>query len=253
MILCCSIDHYFPFSLSPVKHQFQLHLAEVFPLFSKEDKAAQLEGLLASLTVHTNSTDLLFKLSEVEMVRQNLLKYFWWYDCSFLVPVVTALLGGEKARELMTFIKDRYSSLSQLPVDEGLSPQPLTDKDVTPPPGYTPLKTHLPLPPAKVTMAQVWGLKKTICSALHLQDHALLLKGYMVGSTDVVFYLASSAAVAPKEASHIMMSSDVIMHSMMCGYGSAHEVRCSLSPPPPHPMPRPTMYPTPYHSPLPHS
>ena len=201
--------------------------------------------MLASLTVHTNSTDLLFKPSEVESARQNLLKYSWWYDCSFLVPVVAALLGGEKASELMTFMKDHCTSLSQLTVDEGLSPHPLTDKDVTPPPGYTPLKTHLPLPPARVTMAQVWGLKKTICSALHLQDHALLLKGYMAGSTDVVFYLASSAAVTSKEASHVMMSSDVIMHSMVVGYGTEHEVRHS---PAPHPMPLPTLHPTPPHA-----
>ena len=148
----------------------------------------------------------------------------------------------------MTFTKNRYTSLSQLPVDEGLSPQPLTDKDVTPPPGYTPLKTHLPLQPAGVTMAQVWGLKKTICSALHLQDHALLLKGYMVGSTDVVFYLASSAAVTPKEPVHIMMSSDVIVHSMVLGYGTEHEVRRSLAPTP-HSMLLPTLHPTPCPSP----
>ena len=199
--------------------------------------------MLASLTVHTNSTDLLFKPSEVETARRNLLKYSWWYDCSFLVPVVTALLGGRKASELMTFMKDRYTSLSHLPVDEGLSPHPLTDKDVTPPPGYAPLKTHLPLPPARVTMAQVWGLKKTICSTLHLQDHALLLKGYMVGSTDIVFYLASCAAVTSKEASHVMMSSDVIMHSMVVGYGTEHEVRRSPAPTQ-HPMPLPTLHPT---------
>ena len=218
--------------LFPVKRQFQLQLSGVFPLFSKDDKISQLEVMLSSLTVHTDTPDLLFKPSEVENVRQELLQYWWWFDSSFLQPVILTLLDGEDVENLSIFESSRSSSLGHVSVDKCF-PQPLTD--LPPLPGYTPMRLHLPHPPAKITMDELWELKKTICSSLHLHSHALLLKGYMRGSTDVIFYLATTAKVPPERVCQLMMSSDVIIHNVVFGCGTSHEVSVPPHPPPPPP------------------
>ena len=200
----------------------------MFPLFSKPDKVSQLRVLLSSLTVHTDTPDLLFKPAEVENVRQGLPQYCWWSDCALIQPVVSALLGEEDAEKLEMFELDRFSSLGHVSVDKCF-PRPLTDVPTVL--GYTPMRLHLPHPPTKITMDEVWELKKTICSSLHLQSHALLLKGYMRGSTDVIFYLATTAKVPPERVCQLMMSSDVIIHSIVFGCGTSHEVSD-----PPHPL-----------------
>ena len=201
----------------------------MFPLFSKPDKVSQLRVLLSSLTVHTDTPDLLFQPSEVENVRQGLLQYWWWFDFSFLQPVMSTLLGGEDVERLEMFQLNRSSSLGHVSVNQCF-PQPLTD--LPPLPGYMPMRLHLPHPPTKMTMDKVWELKKTICSSLHLHSHALLLKGYMRGSTDVIFYLATTAAVPLERVCQLMMSSDVIIHSIAFECGTSHEVSV-LS----HPLP----------------
>jgi hypothetical protein len=138
---------------------------------------------------------------------------------------VSALLGEEDAEKLEMFELDRFSSLGHVSVDKCFS-QPLTD--LPPLPGYTPMRVHLPHPPTKITMDELWELKKTICSSLHLHSHALLLKGYMRGSTDVIFYLATTAKVPPERVCQLMMSSDVIIHSIVFGCGTSHEVEYTL-------------------------
>ena len=213
----------------PVKRQFQVQLSGVFPLFSKDDKISQLEVMLSSLTVYTDTPDLLFHPLEVDNVRQELLQYWWWFDSSFLQPVMSALLGREDAENLKMFELDRFSSLGNVSVDKCF-PQPLSD--LSPLPGYTPMSIHLPHPPTKITMNELWELKKTICSSLHLHSHALLLKGYMRGSTDVIFYLAKTAKVPPEQVHQLMMSSDVIIHSIVFGCSTSNEVSV-----PPHPLP----------------
>ena len=201
----------------------------MFPLFSKPDKVSQLRVLLSSLTVHTDTPDLLFQPSEVENVQRELLQYWWWFESSFLQPVMSTLLGGEDVKKMKMFELDR-SSLSHVSVDKCF-PQPLTD--LPPLPGYMPMRLHLPHPPTKMTMDEVWELKKTICSSLHLRSHALLLKGYMRGSTDVIFYLAATAKVPPERVCQLMMSSDVIIHSIVFGCDTSHEVSVPPHPPPP--------------------
>ena len=213
----------------PVKRQFQLQLSGVFPLFSKPDKVSQLRVLLSSLTVHSDTPDLLFQPSEVENVRRGLLQYWWWFDSSFLQPVMSTLLGREDVENLSIFESNLSSSLGHVSVDQCF-PQPLTD--LPPLPGYTPMRLHLPHPPTQITIDELWEMKKTICSSLHLHSHALLLKGYMRGSTDVIFYLATTAKVDPERVCQLMMSSDVIIHSTVFGCGTSHEVSVL-----PHPSP----------------
>ena len=201
----------------------------MFPLFSKPDKVSQLRVLLSSLTVHTDTPDLLFQPSEVENVRRGLLQYWWWFDSSFLQPVMLTLLGSEDVERLEMFESNRSSSHGHVSVDKCF-PQPLSD--LPPLSGYMPVRVHLPHPPTKITMNELWELKKTICSSLHLCSHALLLKGYMRGSTDVIFYLATTAKVPPERVCQLMMSTDVIIHSVVVGCGTSHEVSD-----PPHPLP----------------
>ena len=113
--------------------------------------------MLSSLTVHTDTPDLLFQPSEVENVRQGLLQYCWWFDSSFLQPVMSTLLGREEVEELRMFELNRSSSLGHILVDTCFL-QPLINLSLLP--GYTPMSIHLPHPPTKISIGISMGPKE---------------------------------------------------------------------------------------------
>ena len=72
---------------------------------------------------------------------------------------------------------------------------PLTADQLAPHPGYAPLQLTLPNYLEALFMGHLWSLKQQLFSTLALQPYALLLKGYMEGSTRTIFYISQHVSL----------------------------------------------------------
>ena len=76
-------------------------------------------------------------------------------------------------------------------------------------------------------MGHLWSLKKKLCSALALQPYALLLKGYMEGSTCVIFYISQRVSLDEDQVAAIFVGAKragLYPHSITTGLGTPQEV-----------------------------
>ena len=76
-------------------------------------------------------------------------------------------------------------------------------------------------------MGHLWSLKKQLCSALALQPYALLLKGYMEGSTHVIFHISQCVLLDKDQLAAMFVGAKragLYPHSITTGLGTAQEV-----------------------------
>ena len=170
---------------SAVKRQFQLQVAKVFPLFSSAPKMKALSEELAHTPLSTehDSTDMLLSAEDSSAITRQFLKLWSRYEVSLLKLVIGIQLESKALEGLEHFVKTRDDCLQYTSLPDGFPQGPLTADQLAPPPGYAPLQLTLPNCPEALFMGHLWSLKKQLCSALALQPYALLLKGYMEGST----------------------------------------------------------------------
>ena len=129
--------------------------------------------------------------------------------------------------ELNQFVKTRADSLQHASLPECFPHGPLTADQLTPPPGYTPLRLTLPNHPEDVPMGCLWSLKEQLCSSLALQSYALLLKGYMEGSTHIIFHISRHVTLDEDQVVAMFVRAKragLYPHSITTGFSTAQEV-----------------------------
>ena len=217
-----------PLSLA-VKRQFQLQVAKVFPLFSSAPKMKALSEELARtpLFLEQDSSDTLMSAEDSSAITRQLLKLWSWYEVSLLKLVTGVLLDSRALEELNQFVRSRDDSLQHTSLPECIPQGPLTDDQLVPPPGYTPLRLTLPSAPEDVFMGRIWSLKEHLCSSLALQSYALLLKGYMEGSTHIIFHISQHVTLDEDRVAAMFVGAKqagLYPHSITTALGTAQEV-----------------------------
>ena len=81
---------------SAVKRQFQLQVAEVFPLFSSAPKMEALseEQVHTPLSTERDSSDMLLSAEHSSAITRQFLKLWSWYEVSLLKLVIGIQLGS---------------------------------------------------------------------------------------------------------------------------------------------------------------
>ena len=214
---------------SAVKRQFQLQVAEVFPLFSSEPKMEELSENLAHTPLSTvrDSLDMLLSSEDSSAITCQFLKLWSWCEVSLLKLVIGIQLGSKALEGLEHFVKTRDDCLQYTSLPDCFPQGPLTADQLAPPPGYAPLQLTLPNCPEALSMGHLWSLKKQLCSALALQPYALLLKGYMEGSTCVIFYISQRVSLDEGQVAAMFVGAKragLYPHSITTGLGTAQEV-----------------------------
>ena len=214
---------------SAVKRQFQLQVAEVFPLFSSAPKMKSLSEELAHtpLSTEQDSSDMLLSAEDSFAITHQFLKLWSWYEVSLLKLVIGIQLGSKALEGLKHFVKTRDGCLQYTSLPDCFPQGPLTADQLAPPPGYAPLQLTLPNCPEALFMSHLWSLKKQLCSALALQPYALLLKGYREGSTCVIFYISQRVSLDEDQVAAMFAGAKragLYPHSITTGLGTAQEV-----------------------------
>ena len=211
-----------------VKRQFQLQVAEVLPMFSNDSNMKALSEELAHTPLflkQDSSARVMSAEDSVAITRHDHLLTLWsWYEVSFLK---LALLGFKAVTELNQFVKTRADSLQLMSLPESFPHGPLTADQLTPPPGYTPLQLTFPNHPEDVPMGRLWSLKEQLCSSLTLQPYALLLKGYMEGSTHIIFHISRHVTLDEDQVAAMFVGAKragLYPHSITTGFSTAQEV-----------------------------
>ena len=217
-----------PLSLA-VKRQFQLQVAKVFPLFSSAPKMKALSEELARtpLFMERDSSDTLMSAEDSSAITRQFLKLWSWYEVSLLKLVTGVLLDSRALEELNQFVRSRDDSLQHTSLPECFPQGPLTDDQLVPPPGYAPLRLTLSSQSEDVPMGRLWSLKEHLCSSLALQPYALLLKGYMEGSTRVIFHISQHVPLDEDRVAAMFVGAKragLYPHSITTALGTAQEV-----------------------------
>ena len=212
-----------------MKRQFQLQVAEVFPLFSSAPKMKALSEELARtpLFMERDSSAMLMSAEDSSAIIDYLLQLWSWYEVSFLRLAARVLLDFRAWKELNQFVRSRDDSLQYTPLPECFLQGPLMANQLAPPPGYTPLRLTLSSAPEDVPMGRLWSLKKHLCSSLALQPHALLLKGYMEGSTHIIFHISQHVTLDEDRVAAMFVGAKqagLYPHSITTALGTAQEV-----------------------------
>ena len=212
-----------------MKRQFQLQVAKVFPLFSSAPKMKALSEKLARtpLFLERDSSAMLMSAEDSSVIIDHLLQLWSWYEVSFLRLAARVLLDFRALEELNQFVRSRDDSLQYTSLPECFPQGPLTDDQLAPPPGYTPLRLTLSSAPEDVPMGHLWSLKKHLCSSLALQPYALLLKGYMEGSTHIIFHISQHVTLDEERVAAMFVGAKragLYPHSITTALGTAQEV-----------------------------
>ncbi len=213
---------------SAVKRQFQLQVAEVLPLFSSAPKMKSLSEELAHtpLSTEQDSLDMLLSAEDSSAITHQLLELWSWYEVSFM-KLVTGIQKPKALKELNHFVKTRDDYLQYTSLPDCFPQGPLRAKQLVPPPGYAPLQLTLPNCPEALSMGHLWSLNKQLCSTLALQPYALLLKGYMEGSTCVIFYISQRVSLDEGQVAAMFVGAKragLYPHNITTGLGTAQEV-----------------------------
>ena len=157
---------------SAVKRQFQLQVAEVFPLFSSEPKMEELSENLAHTPLSTvrDSLDMLLSSEDSSAITCQFLKLWSWCEVSLLKLVI----GIQGLEGLEHFVKTRDDCLQYTSLPDCFPQGPLTADQLAPPPGYAPLQLTLPNCPEGLLLGHLWSLKKH-AALLHPRPAALRL------------------------------------------------------------------------------
>ena len=177
------------------------------------------------LFVKQGNSDILVSAEDSLAITCQNLKLWSWYEVSFLKLVAT--LQSMPLEELSSFVKTRDESLQFTSLPECFPQGPLTADQLTPPPGYTPLRLTLPNHPEDVSMGHLWSLKEQLCSSLTLQPYALLLKGYMEGSTHIIFHISRHVTLDEGQVAAMFVEAKragLYLHSITTGFSTAQEV-----------------------------
>ena len=181
------------------------------PLFVEQDSSARLMSAEDGVAITR---------------RDHLLKLWSWYEVSFLKLVAEALLGSTAVKEL-EIVKNIADSFQHASLPECFPHGPLTADQLAPPPGYTPLRLTLPNHPEDVPMGRLWSLKEQLCSSLALQPYALLLKGYVEGSTHIIFHISRHVTLDEDQVAAMFVvakRAGLYPHSITTGFSTAQEV-----------------------------
>ena len=204
-----------------VKRQFSLLVSDILPSVSKE--MAPLAEHFAGLPVGSAGATL-FSAEEAMTVARNLPRYWSWYECAFLKEVTSYCHSNEDS---MSALLEMYDGLRHTPLPECFPQGPLMANQLAPPPGYTPLRLTLPSAPEDVPMGRLWSLKKHLCSSLALQPYALLLKGYMEGSTQIIFHISQHVTLDEDRVAAMFVGAKqagLYPHVITTALGTAQEV-----------------------------
>ena len=212
-----------------MKRQFQLQVVEVFPLFSSVPKMKALSEELARtpLLMEQDSSDMLMSAEDSSAITLQFLKLWSWYEISLLALVTGILLGPTALKELNHFVKSRDDSLQYTSLPDCFPQGPLTADQLAPSPGYTLLRLTLPSCPEDIIIGRLWSLKKQLCTSLALQPYAVLLKGYMEGSTHVIFYISQRVSLDEDKVAAMFEGAKragLYPHSITTAFGTAQEV-----------------------------
>ena len=125
---------------SAVKRQFQLQVAEVFPLFSSAPKMEALSEELTHtpLSTEQDSSDMLLSVEDSSAITRQFLKLWSWYKVSLLKLVIGIQLGSKALEGLEHFVKTRDDCLQYTSLPDCFPQGPLTVDQLAPPPGYAP-------------------------------------------------------------------------------------------------------------------
>ena len=194
---------------SAVKRQFQLQVAEVLPLFSSAPKKKSLSENLAHTPLSTDhdSSDMLLSAEESSAITHQLLELWSWYEISFM-KLATGIQRPKALKELNHFVKTRDDYLQYTSLPDCFPQGPLRAKQLVPPPGYVFLRLTVSNCPEAISMGHLWSLKEQLCSALTLQPYALLLKGYMEGSTRVIFYISQRVSLEEDQVAAMFVGAE---------------------------------------------
>ena len=226
---CKSVVRLISSLTSAVKRQFQLQSAEMFPLFSSAPKKEALSEQLARtpLFMEQDSSDMLMSAEDSSAITTQFLKLVSWYEVSFMKLVTGTLMGSTALQQLSQFVKSRDDSLQYISLPECFSRGPLTADQLVPPLGYTLLKLTLRSGPEDIFMGHLWSLKEQLCSSLALQPYALLLKGYMEGSTHIIFYISQRISLDEDKVAAMFEGAKqarLYPHTITTAVGTAQEV-----------------------------
>ena len=243
-------------SFSAVKRQFQLQVAELKCKFLSVPNRKKLSEKLADspLFMEQKGSNMMLSAEDCSYIIKNFQQFCSWYEVSLLKLVSEILLGSKALKELDHFVKTRDDSLQytslpdcipkhRLRVDHPKTQtlsyasshhiyryrdptQTLTHTHTHTQP-YALLQLTLPSCPEHMFMGHLWSLKKQLCSALTLQPYALLLKGYMEGSTCVLFYISQRVSLDEDQVAAMFVGAKragLYPHSITTGLGTAQEV-----------------------------
>ena len=178
------------------------------------------------LFVSQSSSARLLSAEDSSAITHELpLKLSSWYEVSFLKLASGVLLGSMAS--INQFVRSRDDSLQHTSLPECFPQGPLTDDQLVPPPGYTPLRLTLPSAPEDVPMGRLWSLKEHLCSSLALQPYALLLKGYMEGSTHIIFHISQHVTLDEDRVAAMFVGAKragLYPHIITTALGTAQEV-----------------------------
>ena len=131
---------------SAVKRQFQLQVAEVFPLFSSAPKMEALSEKLVHtpLSTEQDSSDMLLSAEDSSAITRQFLKLWSWYEVSLLKLFIEIQLGSKALEGLEHFVKTRDDCLQYTSLPDCFPQGPLTADQLAPPPGYAPCSSPSP-------------------------------------------------------------------------------------------------------------
>ena len=204
-----------------VKKQFSLLVADMLPTVTKQ--IASLANHFASLPVGSTGATI-FSAEQAMTAARNLPRYWSWYECAFLEEVTSYFHSKEAA---MSTLLETYDAVKYMSLPECFPQGPLTANQLAPPPGYTPLRLTLPNHPEDVPMGRLWSLRDQLCSSLTLQPYALLLKGYMEGSTHIIFHISQHVTLDEDQVAAMFVvakRAGLYPHSITTGFSTAQEV-----------------------------
>lgn len=193
----------------------------MLPSVSKE--IAPLANHFAGLPVGTTGATI-FSAEEAMTAARNLPRYWTWYECAFLKEVTSYFHSKQDA---MSTLLEMYDAVRHMSLQECFPRGPLMADQLTPPLGYTPLRLTLPNHPEDVSMGHLWSLKEQLCSSLTLQPYALLLKGYMEGSTHIIFHISQHVTLDEDRVAAMFVGAKragLYPHSITTGFSTAQEV-----------------------------
>ena len=199
------------------------------PLFSSPPKKEALSEELARtpLFIEHDSSDVLMSTEDSSAINAQFIKLVSWYEVSFMNLVTGILMGASALEELSQFVKSRDDSLQYTSLPECFPRGPLTADQLAPPLGYTLLKLTLRSSPEDISMGHLWYLKEQLCSSLALQPYALLLKGYMEGSTHIIFYISQRVSLDEDKVAAMFEGAKragFYPHSITTAVGTAQQV-----------------------------